>query len=93
MSLQTLIVFSPFLPVGYVLFGLLQALRKKHQGFFASLLAFLTIALTVAAYVITTDPLTKARLTQFMLINAGVAFIGSLLMLLLERRERALAIP
>src|SRR5436305_886810 len=87
MSLQTLIVYSPFLAVVYVLFGLLQALRKKHQGFFAALLAFLTIALTVAAYVTTTDPLTKAQFTQYMLINAGVVFIGSLLMLLLERRD------
>jgi len=82
-----LIVYSPFLAVVYVLLGLLQALRKKHQGFFAALLAFLTIALTVAAYVITTDPLTKAQLTQYMLINAGVVFVGSLLMLLLERRD------
>ena len=87
MSPQMLLIFSPFLAVIYVLFGLLQALRRKHQGFFAALLAFLAIAGTIAAYVITTDPLTKARLTQFMLLNALIAFVGSLLMLLLERRD------
>ncbi|MBI1258629.1 MAG: SH3 domain-containing protein [Chloroflexi bacterium] len=87
MSPQTLLIFSPFLAVIYVLFGLLQALRKKHQGFFAALLAFLAIAGTIAAYVTTSDPLVKARLTQFMLLNALIAFVGSLLMLLLERRD------
>src|SRR5689334_21165240 len=87
MSLQTLLVFSSFLAVLYVLYGLIQALRRKEQGFIAAFLAFLTVAATVAAYVTTTDPFTKARLTQFMLINAGVVFIGSLLMLLLERRN------
>ena len=87
MSLQTLIVFSPFLAVLYVLYGLIQALRRKEQGFIAALLAFITVAGTVAAYVITTDALTKARLTQFMLLNAIIVFVGSLLMLLLERRN------
>ena len=87
MSLQTLIVFSPFLAVVYVLYGLIQALRRKEQGFIAALLAFITVAGTVAAYVITTDALTKARLSQFMLLNAIIVFVGSLLMLLLERRN------
>src|SRR5215475_10393968 len=87
MSLQTLLVFSPFLAVLYVLYGLIQALRRKEQGFIAAFLAFLTIALTVIAFVTTTDAFTKARLTQEMLLNAAIVFIGSLLMLLLERRS------
>src|SRR5664279_404882 len=87
MNLQTLLVYSPFLALLYVLYALIQALRGKQQGVIAALLAFIAMGTSLAAYVLTSDAIAKAQLVEYMVINAAVVFIASILMLLIERRR------
>src|SRR4051812_13521458 len=88
MNPQLLLVFSPFLAVLYILFALIQALRGKRQGTFAAILAFLAAALSMVAFVITSDTIARAQLERLMLLNAVIAFVASLLILLIERRKK-----
>ncbi len=87
MTLQTFVPYMPFLAVLFVLFALLQALRHRRQGFGAALLALVSIAAPLAAYLLSSDVSLRASLIQSMTINAAVVFVASLLTLLIERRD------
>ncbi len=87
MNLQLLMAFAPFIALLYLAFALLQALRHKQQGIIAALLALMVIALPLAAYFLAETTL-RAQLMNWLTLNAAVVFVGSLLVLLIERGNR-----
>ena len=66
---------------------MIQALRHQQQGIIAALLALIVIALPLAAYFLAGAAL-RARLINLLTLNAAVVFVGSLLILLIERGNR-----
>ncbi len=87
MNLQLLMAFAPFIALLYLAFALIQALRHQQQGIIAALLALLVIALPLAAYFLA-GTILRARLINSLTLNAAIVFIGSLLILLIERGNR-----
>lgn len=87
MSLQSFIPYIPFLAVLYAVFAFVQTLRHKRQGTTAILLALLSIAAPVIAYLFATDEPLRASLLQYLAINEAIAFVVSLVILLIERRN------
>ncbi len=87
MNLQSLIPYLPFLAVIYALFALGQTLRHKRQGTIAILLALVSIAAPLIAYVLSSDTTALASLVNDLAINAAIVFVASLLTLFIERRN------
>lgn len=88
MILQLLLSFAPFLALLYVVFALVQALRHKQQGIFAGLLALVALGVPLAAY-LTASTTIQARVLTRLPIIAVILFVASLLILLIERRNKA----
>ena len=91
MNIASLLAFSPFLAVLYVAFALIQALRKKQQGFGAALLAFIALAVPFAALLLSGDATVKASITNYLTLNAVIVFVASMIVLLIERGNKARA--
>ncbi|MEO8607320.1 MAG: SH3 domain-containing protein [Chloroflexota bacterium] len=91
MNIQSLIPYIPFLAVLYLLFALMQALRHKQQGFFAALLAFIALAVPLAALILTQDTIVKSSLESNLTLNAVIVFVGSIIVLMIERGNTARA--
>ena len=89
MNIASLLAFSPFLAVLYVAFALIQALRKKQQGFGAALLAFIALAVPFAALLLSGDVTVKASITNYLTLNAVIVFVASMIVLLIERGNKA----
>ncbi len=87
MNPQSLIAFTPFLAVLYIVYALIQALRKKRQGIGAALLAFIALVAPVAALIVNQDMAVQLQLSNFLMINAIIVFVGSINVLMLERRN------
>ena len=87
MNLQTFLPYIPFLAVLYAVFALVQALRHQRQGFVATLLALVSFAAPLIAYVFSSDVTVRASLILYMALNAAIVFVVSLLTLLIERRN------
>ncbi len=87
MNLQLLMTFAPFIALIYLLFALIQSLRHKQQGIIAALLALIVIAVPLAAYFLAGTVL-RAQMIRLLTLSAAVVFIGSLLVLLIERGNR-----
>ena len=88
MTLQTLVPYVPFIALLYALFALMQALRHKRQGIAAALLALVSIAAPVIAYLLSSDTMVRSSLVSSMSINAAIVFVASLLTLWIERRDQ-----
>ncbi len=87
MNLQLLMAFAPFIALIYLLFALIQSLRHKQQGIVAALLGLIVIALPLAAYLLA-GTLLRERMIRLLTLSAAVVFVGSLLVLLIERGNR-----
>jgi hypothetical protein len=87
MNTQYLITFAPFLAVLFVLFAMLQVLRKQRQGVGAALLAFTALVAPLAALILIQDATVRSSLVNNLALNAIVVFVGSILILVIERRK------
>lgn len=87
MNPQLLTAFTPFLAVLYIIYALIQVLRKKRQGIGAAVLAFIALAAPLAALIVSQDTAVQTRLTNFLMINAIIVFVGSIIILMIERRN------
>jgi cellobiose-specific phosphotransferase system component IIA len=88
MVLQLVISYAPLLALVYALFALVQALRHKKQGFGALLLALVVLIIPLVAYFAAGAVVQELMLTRFAL-GALVVFVASLLVGLVERRNKA----
>jgi uncharacterized protein YgiM (DUF1202 family) len=91
MSLQSLITFTPFLAVVYLLFAFMQALRKKRQGIGAIVLALVAVVVPLASLIAEQDTELRSQLVNHLTLNGIIVFVGSLIILFVERRNRARA--
>lgn len=89
MNTESLITFVPFLAVLYVVFALIQALRKKQQGICAIILALIALVVPIAALVLNTDSAIRSALINNLTLNAVIVFVGSILILMIEGRNPA----
>ncbi|HVU12042.1 MAG TPA: SH3 domain-containing protein [Phototrophicaceae bacterium] len=89
MNVQAFIPFTPFLAVIFLFFALIQAIRHKQQGGGTAFLALLAIGVPVAAYILINDANVQVELIQFMALNAIIVFVGSIVILLIERGNPA----
>ena len=87
MNPQLLITFTPFLAVLYIIYALIQALRKKRQSIGAAILALIALIAPLAGLIVTQDATLQTRLTDFLVINAIIVFVGSIIVLMIERRN------
>lgn len=90
MSLQSLITVTPFLAVVYLLYAFVQALRKKRQGMGAIVLALVAVIVPLAGLV-AGDSESRSQLVNNLTLNAIIVFVGSLIVLFVEKRNRARA--
>lgn len=91
MNVQSFIPFTPFLALLYLAYALIQSLRKKRQGIFAALLALIALALPLAGLILAQDSATRSSLVNYLTLNGIIVFVGSLFVLMIERRNPARA--
>ncbi|MEP6987363.1 MAG: hypothetical protein ABI970_17290, partial [Chloroflexota bacterium] len=91
MNVQSFIPFTPFLALLYLAYALIQSLRKKRQGIFAALLALIALALPLAGLILAQDSATRSTLANYLTLNGIIVFVGSLIILMIERRNPARA--
>lgn len=91
MNLQSLITVTPFLAIVYLLFAFLQALRKKRQGPGAIVLALVAVVVPLVSLIAEQDTELRLQLVNYLTLNSIIIFVGSLIVLFVERRNRARA--
>ena len=87
MNLQSFVPYLPFLAVFYAVFALIQTFRHKRQGTVAILLALVSIATPLLAYILSSDAILLASLVHYLAINAAIVFVTSILILFIDRRN------
>lgn len=87
MTLESLIVYTPFLGLLYLAYALLQILRRRQQGFGAVLLALLALVVPVAALLLTQNAVLRAQLVNRLTLNAAIVFAASLVLRAVEQRR------
>ena len=88
MILRIVLSLSPFLGLVYVLYALIQALRHKRQGTGAAVLLLIAAGVPAAALLVNSESALLTRLVNAFALNAVIIFVASLVILLIERRNR-----
>jgi Bacterial SH3 domain len=87
MNVQSLLAFTPFLSLLYVLFAVIQLLRKKQQGIGAALLAFIVLVVPLAALLLNQDNAARTSLVNYLTLNAIIVFVASIIIRQIEGRN------
>ena len=70
MNIASLIPFAPYLTILYVVFALIQVLRRQHQGIVALILALIVLVAPIAAYFLSSNVTERLSMINAM---AGVS--------------------
>ena len=87
MTPQSLIAFSPFLALLYVLYAFIQALRHKRQGVGAALLGFITLAVPLGSLILIQDATIRSEILVNLTLSAIIVFVAGFIILMIERRN------
>jgi uncharacterized protein YgiM (DUF1202 family) len=77
----------PFVPLLYLVFALVQVLRRQRQGLVALILALLVLVAPIVVYFLSSGVATRLSFISSLAISAGIVFVVSVIIGWLDQRN------